>query len=740
MSSSEVVELGERLEDLSGEELIKQFRLLLIENEEGKRKARENEEVSFFRELAHCTEFTPSNRARKKPSWRATEKITKDVPPTDVCPILAEPPRPDFEDEVRRRWEAFLAHPVHRSRPSSMKERDAHHPVLDVILQSSLGPETPLRLLYENDEEEAEPDFTLTDRRDALPSARESLLFVEVKKDGDLYHALDQARLYANRRVAALMNEVRGVWGNLDFDLRQIQCFAVGTDGRQLGFVRVESGAGGPENPFGGRTPCPAWFSTALDLLPTYNFATRSFRGTVPRVVPEGFRQLVHFFQHADRLERFRELLPKRTTVTRVSGFHPRLSTSASTAGGSAGRKSGDGIAPEGASGRGCGRKRGKRGGVQRGRAGARAVGDGEGGSIRRTTEAGAASSADAAGGGGAARGGGRGRGRRGRGAGQRGAVHVDISVDADAPVRVDAPVGTDAAEGGGAAGAEAGKGSGDEKDTEATQIVLEIDAELGTGGCGTVYKCTLDDGVGGVDVVVKVVRAHTDDAIELLKNEAATLQLLQLGEGCAHIPRLRFQGLWKARSPRLRDWPVLVQQPLGESVRAWVGRFLAERATDDKNPLLLRKEAADRVVSGVLKALDHAHSRRILHCDIRPDNVIVSRNEALLIDWGIARSFDAKGYDAGVAAYAADGIVSETTSDKKRVGYDLTSVAYLWISIAFSVDCHAPWIRASDWTVFDVRRDWMRNHMRDPDIARFQYSISKWVTGDLVPWPRARG
>jgi serine/threonine protein kinase len=52
------------------------------------------------------------------------------------------------------------------------------------------------------------------------------------------------------------------------------------------------------------------------------------------------------------------------------------------------------------------------------------------------------------------------------------------------------------------------------------------------------------------------------------------------------------------------------------------------------------------RLADDLLDALDHAHSRKIIHRDVKPANVVLSANGAILLDFGIARAVAASGTD----------------------------------------------------------------------------------------------
>jgi Leucine-rich repeat (LRR) protein len=155
------------------------------------------------------------------------------------------------------------------------------------------------------------------------------------------------------------------------------------------------------------------------------------------------------------------------------------------------------------------------------------------------------------------------------------------------------------------------------------------IGARIGRGGLGQVNLAVQQP--FGREVAIKRLHGGASDQAARRKFFAEALIAAQLehpnivpihdllldGEGQLQLVMKRVEGV---------PWRTLLEQPSGPPARARL-------ALDDHLDILLK----------VCDAVACAHGRGILHCDLKPDNVMVGAfGEVLLMDWGCALAFTA--------------------------------------------------------------------------------------------------
>ena len=146
------------------------------------------------------------------------------------------------------------------------------------------------------------------------------------------------------------------------------------------------------------------------------------------------------------------------------------------------------------------------------------------------------------------------------------------------------------------------------------------VECVLGEGGMGIVYQCL--DRVGGVKVAVKCLPpevSRSGDEIEEIRSNYRIVADL-------HHPNIA-----GARTLELDeatgDYYLVMDLAQGESLKRWMRR--TPNASMETKLSILRQVAA---------ALDYAHSKKVIHRDVKPENVMVDDEGGVkVLDFGLA-------------------------------------------------------------------------------------------------------
>ena len=158
----------------------------------------------------------------------------------------------------------------------------------------------------------------------------------------------------------------------------------------------------------------------------------------------------------------------------------------------------------------------------------------------------------------------------------------------------------------------------------KAFQGLYEVEREIGKGGNARIYLARSPQ---GHPVALKVLHP------ELLVSVAADRFLREI----KLASQLDHRHIAKLLDSGEQDWIVYYVMTYVE------GLTLREVMNQGR-----RMSIADtlRLAGDLLDALDHAHARGIIHRDVKPENVVMSPEGAVLLDFGIARAVWASGSD----------------------------------------------------------------------------------------------
>ncbi|TDR48802.1 serine/threonine-protein kinase [Tahibacter aquaticus] len=230
---------------------------------------------------------------------------------------------------------------------------------------------------------------------------------------------------------------------------------------------------------------------------------------------------------------------------------------------------------------------------------------------------------------------------------------------------------------------------------------------KLASGGMGTVYRAERADGHFQQQAAIKLLRGiPTVDALDLLAQERQILAGLQH----PHIARLLDGGATPGGQPYL-----VMEYVEGVAIDQWC----EQRALDLKARL--------RLFRNVCRAVAFAHQRLIVHCDLKPSNVLVRADGApVLLDFGIARAVDRAREQAG-AAYYTPGYASPEQMEGKPVSV-ASDVYSLGLILFELVSGRKARLHALDHTVTDLTRA-----VRKPsELAGSQCRWPRQLRGDL--------
>ena len=246
-----------------------------------------------------------------------------------------------------------------------------------------------------------------------------------------------------------------------------------------------------------------------------------------------------------------------------------------------------------------------------------------------------------------------------------------------------------------------------------------QVEREIGKGGNARIYLAR--DGQGR-QVALKVLHP------ELLVSVAADRFLREI-RLCSQLQHPHIAQLLDSGE---RDWIVyyVMTYAEGPTLREHLSRVTR-----------LSLGETVRLADDLLDAIDHAHGHGIVHRDVKPENVVMAAEGAVLLDFGIARAVAASGSDrltrSGIAVGTSTYMSPEQITALKEI--DHRSDIYSLGCVLFeSLAGHPPFTHRNEAVVLQLHLTQPAPDLRTirPDIPK---DLAEGVARALEKAPEAR-
>jgi serine/threonine-protein kinase len=213
-----------------------------------------------------------------------------------------------------------------------------------------------------------------------------------------------------------------------------------------------------------------------------------------------------------------------------------------------------------------------------------------------------------------------------------------------------------------------------------------DVHAEIGRGGAARVFRATAAD---GRDVALKVLRPE----LTVTVTAERFLREIQI------VQRLEHPRIGRLIDFGQSDWLLYYAMPFidGLSLKQAITKYRRIIPPDTV-----------RIARELLEALAHAHSRRIVHRDVKPDNILIGREGTVLVDFGIARAIQLSGTDQLTQSGMAVGTSRYMSPEQITATGELDPRADLYSLSCVLFECLAgrpPYEHANELAVLELHR-----------------------------------
>ena len=182
----------------------------------------------------------------------------------------------------------------------------------------------------------------------------------------------------------------------------------------------------------------------------------------------------------------------------------------------------------------------------------------------------------------------------------------------------------------------------------QSNERIYEIVKVLGSGSFGITYLATAKVSVGNISTTMKfAIKEHFVSASCYRGYDGATVLTVPTAKSEVSDSRADFI----TEANRLQKLCLKSRNivSVNETFEANGTAYYVMEFLDGGNPSRSSEEKAISIVMQVADALNEIHKERVLHLDLKPDNIVLKTNDRnetypVLIDFGISKHFDSKG------------------------------------------------------------------------------------------------
>ena len=182
----------------------------------------------------------------------------------------------------------------------------------------------------------------------------------------------------------------------------------------------------------------------------------------------------------------------------------------------------------------------------------------------------------------------------------------------------------------------------------QSKERIYEIVSVLGSGSFGITYLATAKVAIGNISTTVKfAIKEHFISASCYRGDDGATVLTVPTAKSEVSDSRADFI----IEANRLQKLCLKSRNivSVNETFEANGTAYYVMEFLDGGNPSRCSEEKAISIVMQVADALNEIHKERVLHLDLKPDNIVLKTNDKnetypVLIDFGISKHFDSKG------------------------------------------------------------------------------------------------